>query len=509
MSVTPYDAGTETATVTGQYDTDATAVPTATESHDTGTVSARVTGSYGTGKKAPLNTGCEHTETDVCEYYPVTKLVEYHIGDLNQIEGKCIKNNSTTEEQTQPNTSHHIKILHDIGKGGFGSIKYGNLITFNDYGKKNTKPIAIKIIPKQKFNPIEYIALKRIHSHCNDGIICYITYFCDDNDIILISDYVDGSDLRKLLWPTDKGIINNDEILDNFLPQILQILDHIHTAKIVHRDIKPENIMRTKEGKYILVDFGISCDLEPESQKCDTSARTHRYIYHIPQRTIDDEEIRRVNPDIYALAVTMWELSTRKKWERPTSNVMSYPEVASIKNSILKYIYKIIIDDTVKLYGEYAAKRDSRDKYVTAKDLTVILHKLKYIYDEEIKELKKEELVDEYNYIAFIDDELNNLRKNPSKDNLLKYKLNTITGKELKKLKESSDDIMKHVKIYLLRAGLKNIPIEINYDIIDSALLKSNAMEAYANTSSLNGGAKYLKYKDDYKYLCHIGKFNT
>ena len=36
----------------------------------------------------------------------------------------------------------------------------------------------------------------------------------------------------------------------------------MHTNALAHRDIKPDNILRLKNGKFALMDFGVAINLE-------------------------------------------------------------------------------------------------------------------------------------------------------------------------------------------------------------------------------------------------------
>ena len=47
-------------------------------------------------------------------------------------------------------------------------------------------------------------------------------------------------------------------LTQNYIYQILNGLNQIHSKKIVHRDIKPENVLISKEGAIKICDFGSS-----------------------------------------------------------------------------------------------------------------------------------------------------------------------------------------------------------------------------------------------------------
>jgi eukaryotic-like serine/threonine-protein kinase len=70
----------------------------------------------------------------------------------------------------------------------------------------------------------------------------------------LIQEFIDGYDLTQEISP-GKKLIEGDVI--QLLQDVLEILVYVHENKFIHRDIKPANIMRRKDGKLVLIDFGI------------------------------------------------------------------------------------------------------------------------------------------------------------------------------------------------------------------------------------------------------------
>jgi len=46
---------------------------------------------------------------------------------------------------------------------------------------------------------------------------------------------------------------------------MLNCIEQVHLIGYIHRDIKPDNFMATKEGKIILVDFGIALNIVDEN----------------------------------------------------------------------------------------------------------------------------------------------------------------------------------------------------------------------------------------------------
>lgn len=71
----------------------------------------------------------------------------------------------------------------------------------------------------------------------------------------LVMDYIAGDTLEDVV--AQRGSLPEAEAVA-LTRQLLDVLDYLHSNRVVHRDIKPSNIKRAPDGRLYLVDFGIS-----------------------------------------------------------------------------------------------------------------------------------------------------------------------------------------------------------------------------------------------------------
>ncbi len=142
-----------------------------------------------------------------------------------------------------------------------------------------------------------------LRSLSHPNLPAYQDHFEEDGRLYLVTEYVPGIDLGELL--RSGGRLSNPEllVLTATLAEILAYLAS-RTPVVVHRDIKPRNIIRTPEGRFVLVDFGSVRDgLRPEGGS--TVAGTFGYM-------APEQFQGRALPatDVYGVGVTLLALLT-------------------------------------------------------------------------------------------------------------------------------------------------------------------------------------------------------
>ena len=131
------------------------------------------------------------------------------------------------------------------------------------------------------------------------GIVTVLDYFEENETAYIVMEEIDGEDLRS--YVRSKGKIDAETLFAELHP-LMQSLQILHRAGVVHRDISPDNIIRTKEGKMVLIDFGSAKDLSSETKSVTMTIKDG---YTPPEQYRKGCEPS-VALDIYSLSATIY-----------------------------------------------------------------------------------------------------------------------------------------------------------------------------------------------------------
>jgi len=122
----------------------------------------------------------------------------------------------------------------------------------------------------------------------------------------LVSEFIDGCDLRRLLKAQRLEPAKAFEIFDKVCTGIA----HAHERGIVHRDIKPANILVGSDGTVKIADFGLAKTLVDDSHWYGfTQTRdTFGTPYYIAPEVTRQAGVANQRSDVYALGVLLYEL---------------------------------------------------------------------------------------------------------------------------------------------------------------------------------------------------------
>jgi serine/threonine-protein kinase len=130
-----------------------------------------------------------------------------------------------------------------------------------------------------------------------------------DKFFYLVQEFIDGQNLEEEL--AQKGNFSEDEALE-LLQKILPVLQFVHENGTIHRDIKPSNIMRRRDGKLFLLDFGAVKQVANVGSGAAAGHSTGIYsMGFAPPEQMSGGQVFPAT-DLYALAVTALILLTAK-----------------------------------------------------------------------------------------------------------------------------------------------------------------------------------------------------
>src|SRR5256886_2870375 len=207
------------------------------------------------------------------------------------------------------------EILAALGEGGMGAV-------YKARDRELDRLVALKVIrPDLARNPAIIQRFKQeliLARQITQRNVVRIFDLGEAAGIKFITmEYVEGQDLHSLLQAHKK--FAPKEAVEIIL-QTCRALEAAHSEGIIHRDLKPQNIMRHKQGRIVVMDFGLARTLEAVGMT-QTGALVGTMDYMSPEQALGKDLDQR--SDLFALGLIFYELLTGKMPYKSESVVAS------------------------------------------------------------------------------------------------------------------------------------------------------------------------------------------
>ena len=193
------------------------------------------------------------------------------------------------------------EIVQMLGEGGMGAVyKAKDLELERLVALKVIRPeLAVHEEILQRFK--QEIILARKITHKN--VIRIFDLGEADGVKFITMEFIEGKDLASLV--KEKGRLSYEQCAD-VIYQTCTALDAAHSEGVVHRDLKPQNIMVEKNGRVIVMDFGIARTMEQGGGMTHTGAVIGTPDYMSPEQVMGEHVDAR--SDLFTLGIILYQL---------------------------------------------------------------------------------------------------------------------------------------------------------------------------------------------------------
>jgi serine/threonine protein kinase len=278
----------------------------------------------------------------------------------------------------QPNTllKNKYQVEGPLGKGGFGRV-YKVIDTFGDVTR------ALKIITTDRSSTFErmkqeYRTLANLPEHPSVVRVFDGDFLEGDRVPFLVMEFVEGANIADLIAAKKLSVTEAHQLGIG----VAEGLAHLHRHRVTHGDIKPANLMWASKAVKI-VDFNVAI------RTGDSSARgggTRRYLPPDIDMEIPQSDSDRMDRDIYALGVTLYEAVTG---EYPWPNSNTPPTDKAARNPRELSGFEDLSPTFASLLVKATAPRRA-DRFAAADDLAQALRAVRNL--RQVNPAKEQEI---------------------------------------------------------------------------------------------------------------------
>ena len=210
-----------------------------------------------------------------------------------------------------PNNIGGYRVVKELGRGGFGTV----YLAIRDSGGLQER-VALKVLHEghnspemlHRFQRENRILVALSHPNIARRIDGGTT---EDGRPFFVMEYIDGEPLDQWCDANRLGLVDRLRVTQT----ILDAVQEVHNHGIVHRDLKPGNILIDRNGRPVVIDFGVAKDLDPEAYggpiHPTIASAPHTPAYAAPEQFLGKPT--NAGSDLYAVGVILYELLTGQR----------------------------------------------------------------------------------------------------------------------------------------------------------------------------------------------------
>ena len=203
-----------------------------------------------------------------------------------------------------PQQMGDFSISEPIGQGAMGVVYRAEQISLK-------RPVALKVLryavsgkqASKRFEREAELVATLQHPH----IVPVYAFGQHESLNYFAMQLIDGESLSQ--WSARPETERDPKTLATWVAQVARALAHAHGRDIVHRDIKPSNLLKDKQGKIWLTDFGLARRFD-DVRMSMTGAMLGTPNYMSPEQASPGRHPIDYRTDIYSLGATLFELLT-------------------------------------------------------------------------------------------------------------------------------------------------------------------------------------------------------
>ncbi|KAI4151110.1 MAG: hypothetical protein L6R39_002121 [Caloplaca ligustica] len=224
-----------------------------------------------------------------------------------------------------------FETISPLNNGSFGMV-------FLAKDRETDANVAIKCLSKtnqadQRSAPgsedhsVEFLAHERLGKHPN--IVSLIHSFETEAHIYLVLEFCSMGDLYEAI-NIGRGPLETENVRE-FMLQLVNAVDFMHSKGIYHRDIKPENIFLAQDGSMKLGDFGLATI---DAWSYESSVGSDRYMAP-EQYDATETGYSPAKADIWAIGICLLNvLFSKNPFVTPTESDKLYADFARDNQSL-------------------------------------------------------------------------------------------------------------------------------------------------------------------------------